>query len=519
MGKVMSKIGFCSACVFTNIAAMALGTLGLSGTALAQNRDQNREMTNRGATTTTDRGRNNPVDPGVRGGAPGAGGPLSGLSQNELNFYNASAKVFAEVEQLANGLGPRFNLDSCGGCHIQPAGGGSSPATNPQVANATVNGAKNVVPSFITANGPIREARFVRNPDGTPDGGVHDLFVITGRADAPGCNITQPNFAAAVAARNVIFRIPTPTFGLGLVEAVPDSGLQAAFAATAGQKASLGISGVFNTNGNDGTITRFGWKAQNKSLLIFAGEAYNVEMGVTNDLFPNERENDPNCQFNNLPESVTNLTNTTNSGSPASDFSSDIINFAGFMRMLAPPTPASGTTTPTAATTPSSSSTMLASAATSMTSMMPSAAKAPSSASGGQATSPSGASASRGQQVFANIGCQACHIMNQTTGKAQMTGQSNVTFQPLSDFALHDMGTGLADGVSQGGANGNQFRTAPLWGVGQRVFFLHDGRTNDLAQAIQAHASTGSEANTVIRNFNMLGLDDKQSVVDYLRSL
>jgi CxxC motif-containing protein (DUF1111 family) len=109
--------------------------------------------------------------------------------------------------------------------------------------------------------------------------------------------------------------------------------------------------------------------------------------------------------------------------------------------------------------------------------------------------------------------------MNQTTGKAQMTGQSNVTFQPLSDFALHDMGTGLADGVSQGGANGNQFRTAPLWGVGQRVFFLHDGRTNDLAQAIQAHASTGSEANTVIRNFNMLGLDDKQSVVDYLRSL
>jgi CxxC motif-containing protein (DUF1111 family) len=109
--------------------------------------------------------------------------------------------------------------------------------------------------------------------------------------------------------------------------------------------------------------------------------------------------------------------------------------------------------------------------------------------------------------------------MNQTTGKSEMTGQSNVTFQPLSDFGLHDMGTGLADGVSQGGANGNQFRTAPLWGVGQRVFFLHDGRTNDLVQAIQAHAGTGSEANTVIRNFNMLGVDDKQSVLDYLRSL
>jgi CxxC motif-containing protein (DUF1111 family) len=506
MGKQMARIGFCCVCVFAGMATMTLVTFGLSGTALAQNR----ESTHGGASTAT-----NPVDPGVRGGAPGAGGPLPGLSQNELNFFNAAAKVFAEVEAVANGLGPRFNLDSCGGCHIQPAGGGSSPATNPQVANATVNGARNVVPSFITANGPIREARFVRNPDGTPDGGVHDLFVITGRADAPSCNIAQPNFAAAVAARNVIFRIPTPTFGLGLVEAVPDSGLQAAFAANSGHKASLGISGVFNTNGNDGTITRFGWKAQNKSLMIFAGEAYNVEMGVTNDLFPNERENDPNCQFNPTPESVTNLTNTTNSGSPASDFSSDIVNFSAFMRMLAPPTPASATTAPTAATTPSSMA--LASAATSMTGMLPSAAGAPGSSSSGQ--TPSGASASRGQQVFANIGCQACHIMNQTTGKSAMTGQSHVTFQPLSDFALHDMGTGLADGVSQGGANGNQFRTAPLWGVGQRVFFLHDGRTNDLTQAIQAHASTGSEANTVIRNFNMLEREDKQSVVDYLRSL
>jgi CxxC motif-containing protein (DUF1111 family) len=496
MGNV-AKIGFCSACVFTSMATMALGTFGLSGTALAQN---------------------SPVDPGVRGGAPGAGGALPGLGQNELNFFNAAAKVFAEVDAVPNGLGPRFNLDSCNGCHIQPASGGSSPATNPQVADATVDGARNVVPSFVTANGPIREARFISNPDGTPDGGVHDLFVITGRADAPGCNIAQPNFVAALAARNVIFRIPTPTFGLGLVEAVPDSGLQAAFAANAQQKASLGISGTFNHSGNDGTITRFGWKAQNKSLLMFAGEAYNVEMGVTNDLFPNERETDPNCQFNPTPESTTNLTNTTNSGSPASDFSQDIVNFAAFMRMLAPPSPASATTAPTASATPSSAI-ALASTATSMTSMLSSAASARRGSSSGQGSSPSGASTSRGQQVFANIGCQACHVMNQTTGKSEMTGQSNVTFQPLSDFALHDMGTGLADGVSQGGANGNQFRTAPLWGVGQRVFFLHDGRTNDLVQAIQAHASTGSEANTVIRNFNMLGVDDKQSVLDYLRSL
>jgi CxxC motif-containing protein (DUF1111 family) len=367
------------------------------------------------------------------------------------------------------------------------------------------------VPSFITANGPIREARFVRNPDGTPDGGVHDLFTITGRADAPGCNIQQPNFAAAVAANNVIFRIPTPTFGLGLVEAVPDSGLQAAFAAGAQQRRSLGISGSFNRNGNDGTITRFGWKAQNKSLLIFAGEAYNVEMGVTNDAFQNEREDDPNCQFNNLPESTTNLVNKTNSVSAASDFSQDIINFAAFMRFLAPPTPATSSAPPAASTPPATQ----VAAATASSAV---AAAAGTSSTSTTSTS-STASVTRGQQVFANVGCQACHAQSQTTGKSAMTGQSNVAFQPFSDFALHDMGTGLQDRVSQGLANGRQFRSAPLWGAGQRIFFLHDGRTSDIYEAIQQHASQGSEANNVIRNFNTLSLSDQQAVVNFLRSL
>jgi CxxC motif-containing protein (DUF1111 family) len=81
------------------------------------------------------------------------------------------------------------------------------------------------------------------------------------------------------------------------------------------------------------------------------------------------------------------------------------------------------------------------------------------------------------------------------------------------------MGAGLADNVTQGTANGTQFRTAPLWGVGQRIFFLHDGRTNDLGVAIQQHASQGSEASAVIQNFNMLAKNDKQAVIDYLRSL
>jgi CxxC motif-containing protein (DUF1111 family) len=436
------------------------------------------------STTTTSSSKISPrvADPGARGGSPGAGGPLPGLSQNELNFFNAAKNIFSEVETVPTGLGPRFNLDSCSGCHAQPSVGGSSPTTNPQVQAATTQGATNTIPPFITASGPVREARFVKHPDGTPDGGVHDLFVITGRSDAPGCNIRQPNFAAALAANNVIFRIPTPTFGLGLVEAVPESVLEAALAADRQQKQFLGISGSFNRSGNDGTITRFGWKAQNKSLLIFSGEAYNVEMGVTNDAFPNERETNPGCQYNDTPESTTNLTVSNPSGSPASDYSQDIVNFTEFMRMLAPPIPASGATASIAA-------------------------------------AGSSASTAWGQQVFANIGCQACHTQSLKTGKSAMTGQSSVTFRPLSDFALHSMGKGLADGVSQGNASGAEFRTAPLWGVGQRLFFLHDGRTDDLDVAIEQHASDGSEANAVIQNYNMLKPADQQALLNYLRSL
>jgi hypothetical protein len=84
--------------------------------------------------------------------------------------------------QNGSGLGPRFNMNSCSGCHAQPAVGGTSPFTNPQLAVATLDGAKNTVPSFITLRGPVREARFITYPDGTPDGRVHDLFVITGAA-------------------------------------------------------------------------------------------------------------------------------------------------------------------------------------------------------------------------------------------------------------------------------------------------------------------------------------------------
>jgi hypothetical protein len=161
-------------------------------------------------------------------------------------------------------------------------------------------GGLNYVPSFIMQYGPIREVRFQRKPDGTPDGGVHNLFTIVGRSDigAPGCTVADlppVDFETEYRKGNLSFRIPLQTFGLGLIEAIQDRAILNSSLATASLRAQLGIGGIPNRSGNDGTITRFGWKAQNKSLAIFAGEAYNVEMGIRNDAFPTARDETPVC--------------------------------------------------------------------------------------------------------------------------------------------------------------------------------------------------------------------------------
>lgn len=431
-------------------------------------------------------------DPGPRPGPTGAGGPFSGLNTNEQALFNGSIPEFMEVDSVkgaiagegGKGLGPTFNGNSCAMCHAEPAVGGSSPGLsspqnsipNPQIGLANLDGATNTVPSFITPNGPVREVRFVRilNQRGTPpDGGVHALYTIAGRTDAPGCTLGQPDFATQLANHNVIFRIPTPTFGLGLVEATPDSVLQANLVANSSTKARFGIGGTFNVSGNDGTITRFGWKAQNKSLLVFAGEAYNVEQGVSNEVFINERSAVPGCVFNGSPEDATNMLDPNgNPTGTANQMSSDVVNFANFMRLSAPPTPA-----------------------------------------------PLSASAANGQNLFNVVGCALCHSPTLTTGQSRFTNMSNATYHPYSDFALHHMGSGLSDGINQGAAGPDQFRTAPLWGVGQRLFFLHDGRTSDLLRAIQAHASNGSEANGVINRFNSISPNQVQDLLNFLRSL
>jgi CxxC motif-containing protein (DUF1111 family) len=357
-------------------------------------------------------------------------------------------------------------------------------------------GQTNYVPSFLTQYGPIREVRFKKKPDGTPDGGVHQLFTIVGRTDdptIPGCTnevLPQPDFETEFRKGNLSFRIPLQLFGLGLIDSIQDREILARHKATAGLRARLGIVGVPNTSGNDGTITRFGWKAQNKSLTVFAGEAYNVEMGVTNELFPQATEENPLCNGANKPH-PNDVTRTAEDDSRNEGFNNplhllaDWMQFTLFMRFLDAPQPV--------ALTPS---------------------------------------ARRGQRLFGTdannpgIGCVACHTVQMTTAEAmQSPALASKPVNLYSDLLVHRMGYLLADDVTQGVAQGDMFRTTPLWGVGQRLFFLHDGRTDNLLTAIATHAAPArngypaSEANEVIEEFNELRPSDKQAILDFLRSL
>ena len=431
---------------------------------------------------------NFPTDPGPRGGNAGAGGQIANLTLKESKFFDTGADEFQEVQSVTGsvagtepGLGPRFNSNSCASCHAHPAIGGTSPAINPQVSVALQAQVDLVTGlQIISPTGPVREVRFVG------DGGVHDLFTIFGLPGTPGnCTLSQPDFTAAAAVGGSFpgilrFRIPTPTFGLGLIEAIEDFTI---LSNVHGGKL-FGITGNENRNGNDGTVTRFGWKAQNKSLVIFSGEAYNVEQGITNELFPDERgeggtPDSQDCR-RVLPAPQDSVKYELTQPQKVID---NVTDFSNFMRFLAAPVQV---------------------------------------ASYGSVTHQQIVD---GEAAFNKAGCNICHIKSMITGSHANAALTFKQVNLFSDLLVHDVGTG--DGISQGGANGNQFRTAPLWGVGQRLFFLHDGRASDIVAAIKAHG--GPEATRVINNFNgvsttpddgsNLSLTESQNLVYFLRSL
>lgn len=456
--------------------------------------------------------------------------PVAGLNENETALFIESLLRVSELEgscdtcvqQAPNvppidpdpdnpfspaspvnsaGMSPVSNADQCFTCHSQPMIGGSSPAHSPAEKIAHRLGGTNVVPSFEKPDGAFREVRFKYHSDGTRDGGVHSLFTLQGRSDTRTCTLKQPDFEEAVRERNIAFRIPLQLFGLGLIEGIQDSAILANMNVDREQKGSLGIGGHPNVVPNNGTISRFGWKAQNGSITIFAGEAYNVEMGISNDAFPIGRSEDPSCsevyEPFDIPRTEPSLYNNPLKIMPA------WLMFTEFMRFADAPQPA-----------------------------------------------PLSAGAQRGKELFSAVGCALCHTPsfrtpgnpNPATPLEEIGPHSvalrNKTVNLFSDLLLHHMGATLADNIIQGNAGPDEFRTTPLWGLGQRLFFLHDGRTSDLMVAIQDHFSRRfsdggdnpakdlrsytygpSEANAVVERFNALSEEDKQAILNFLRSL
>ena len=534
------------------------------------------------------------VQPADNIGDGGAGNVVS-FNSNLTGFWFQALAVFevkAVVGPVAQtggstfpGLGPSFNAVSCFQCHSQPTVGGSAPGKtrgvptpgfpngNPQIGDAPTQAQLTALTTAPTGfqpilkadgSGPVREVRFpegfagdsTTSTDPVPAGSVANLFVIQGRSDAPpGCVIGQEPFQTEIQNHNVIFRIPIPTFGEGFVENTTDDTLEANLKledniANNFFNPPLGITGSFNISGNDQTISRFGWKAQNKSLLIFSGEASNVEMGVTNENFPNERtDGNGSCSPNfepedqvvvpplnvssnqnlNDPRDIPTIFNNPNFGNSgvASDISNNIENFAVFMRLNASPSQCNYNSAAGVCGALDASAQRGAKLFGSLDSTLH-----------GSFTS-SVADDNPNTTSVRSIGCVLCHSNALRTTTSDTPELSNAPFRPFSDFAIHTMDSSLSDRVTQGSAGPTQFRTAPLWGAGQRLFFIHDGRADSVLEAIKDHAPNAGKLSTncttamgeacqVIVLFNNLPATcsttstctgSQQDILNFLRSL
>jgi CxxC motif-containing protein (DUF1111 family) len=482
------------------------------------------------------------IDPGIRGvnwctSCPnGAGefvsvaaGDSANLNANQQALETPMLNFIEEVNNVAGGdavkrvgLGGTFDSNGCTNCHDYPAPGGSSVplagtnSGNPLFSVYQLMGAQNMMPFFETLNGPTVVARFPYQSDlVTPDGHVHQLFTITGRTDAGNCSIQQPDFNTAAAENNLILRQTTPFFGGGLVEIINDRQIIDNMSANLTQKMALGISGHPNISGDDGSVTRFGWKAQKRSLILFAGEAYNVEEGIDNEFFPNKLNESPGCTPP-FPEGPPNGNGTQGVPDDRTDWAilpatgylmpGDPERFGIYGRFLAGPVP--------------STSSGIYGAGPSK---------------GCPNTANNGESCVNGQVQFDSIGCVLCHlgavgtvagVTPFKTPPSSIQALSKVQVNLFSDLLVHHMGSCDADNVVQGQAAGDEFRTAPLWGAGQRAFFMHDGRDNSIVQAVEDHYCATvtsqygpSEANAVVDAFNALSTTNQQDLINFLRTL
>lgn len=367
-------------------------------------------------------------------GGPGA--PLAGITPVEFEEFRLGLDDFTEVEAAEEGLGPAFNGTSCAVCHNVPAIGGGG------VIAELRAGRRNARGEFETL-------------DDTGETLFH-LFSVPGH----GCQPMVPADANVFARR-----VPIPLFGAGLVEAIPDDTLRALEDPT--DRDRDGVSGraaiVTDIASGDRRVGRFGWKAQHATLLAFGADAYRNEMGITNDLFPNEVAFGVSAAQMRLcdrfpdPEDVRDPL-TRRRG---------IDNFASFMRLLAP------------------------------------------AVRGGIDDE-----VRAGEQVFAAIGCAACHVPALQTGPSANPVFHRKTVPLFSDLLLHDVGTG--DGIHQGAAEPEEIRTPALWGLRLRRPLLHDGSAATAEDAVRRH---GREAELARRGFDRLPDADRAALLAFLRSL
>jgi len=373
----------------------------------------------------------------AQGGPPPVGGPLPGLTQQQMQRFDIGRNEFLQNETPATGLGPVFNGVSCAQCHQAGAPGGASANLGISVVTrigAMVNGQYSDLEDF---GGALIQARSLRE-------------IIPNHPVAREVVPPQPQFTSR--------RITTPIFGNGLIEAIP----AATILSRSGVSQGNGVMGmanmVFNPETGATEVGRFGWKSQVSSVHVFAADAYLNEMGITNPLFPNEvrpqgQPIPPGGDAILDPEDLGNQTNA----------------ITDFMRFNNAPPPAPATNTSRA-----------------------------------------------GMAVFNRIACGSCHTPSMTTGTNPVAALSNKVVNLYSDLLVHRMGPGLADGVRQGQASGDQWRTSPLWGLRFRLFLMHDGRSRTVDQAIRQH---GGEAARIRDAYLRLNRTDQQNLQTFVLGL
>ena len=381
-------------------------------------------------------------------------GPVAPTARGNGRFED-NKFIFSERETIEDGLGPTYNDVGCVECHQSVDVGAFSQAMEFRAGHIT-NGA------FVDApGGQLIHAR------GTDSDIVEHIST-----------------AETVKA----FRVTTSTLGDGFVECVANATLENNVAAQPlAQRGTLTNVPVTEAN-NTLRHGRFGWKAQQASLLSFAGDAYLNEMGITNpfDGFGGRSSSDPNAGTSENPastaEGVINVTfpSVFDPVPDPEDDGDDVLAFADFMAATRAP--------------------------------------------GRQ--NPIPAAATRGDSLFNAVGCAVCHTRTLTTAApgtlinggafAVPTALGNKIIHPFSDFALHNIGTG--DGIVQNAGQGsaNQMRTAPLWGIRGRNRFLHQGLNVTIFDVIQLHAG---QATTARNNFNSLTAGQQNDLIAFVLSL